>query len=120
MLRWSLGSTKYDKDRNENVRKRVEVGKLKRNLREKLLSWLGRVVRREENYVGKRIRQFAIGKRKKGQPKRRWKDCIREDLEVSGLKEEDAISMSYGGRQSAPTTPLKVGLKLEEEEKEKD
>ena len=91
MLRWSLGLTRLDKERNENVRKKVQVGELKGKLRKKRLRWLEHVIRREANYVGKRVKKIAVGTRRRGRPRRRWKDFIREDLEVTGLKEEDAV-----------------------------
>ena len=46
---------------------------------------------REEHYVEKRVKQLAVEKHKRGLPKRRWKNCIREDLEVTELKEEDTV-----------------------------
>ena len=69
----------------------MKVGKLQGKMRETRLRWLGHVARRDDDYVGRRVRQLDIGKRKRGRPKRRWKDCIKEDLELAGLKEEDAL-----------------------------
>ncbi len=31
-----------------------------------------------------------VGKRKRGRPRRRWIDCVKKDIEVTGIKEEDA------------------------------
>ena len=45
----------------------------------------------EETYVGKRMRQMVVGKRKRGRPKRRWQDCIDDDLKGLGVREEDAL-----------------------------
>ena len=33
---------------------------------------------------------MEVGKRKRGRPKRRWKNCIREDLNVVNLEAVDA------------------------------
>ncbi|XP_047492218.1 uncharacterized protein LOC125041374 [Penaeus chinensis] len=55
MLRWSLGFTKLDKVRNEDIRERVKVAVISEKLRESRLRWLGHVVRRNEDYVGKRL-----------------------------------------------------------------
>ena len=90
LLRWSLGLTRLDRIRNETVRKRVRVGELKEKVRESRMRWLGHILRREEDYVGKRVRQLKVGKQKRGRPKRRWKDCIQEDMKILGLCEKDA------------------------------
>ena len=55
------------------------------------LKWYGHVSRREDEYVGKRVMGMEVpGKRRRGRPKRRWLDSIRNDLSESGLSEEDA------------------------------
>jgi len=90
MLRWSLGLTRLDKIRNEDIRGRVKVGKLKEKIRETRMKWLGHILRREEDYVGRRVRQLEVGKRRRGRPRRSWKDCVREDLDAIGINEEDA------------------------------
>ena len=41
----------------------------------------GHVLRREDEYVGKRVMAMEVpGKRRRGRPKRRWLDSIRNDL----------------------------------------
>ena len=64
--------------------------KLSDKLREVRLRWFGHVMRREETYVGKRVMEIVIGKRKRGRPRRRWKDCVKEDMAVVGVTEKDA------------------------------
>ena len=41
--------------------------------------------------MGKRVRRMVVGKRKRGRPKRRWEDCIREDMEAARVTEEEAL-----------------------------
>ena len=70
MLRFSLGVTRVDRFRNEEIRERLGVIELGAKLREARLRWMGHVYRREDNYVGKRVERLATG-RKKRRPKRR-------------------------------------------------
>ena len=58
--------------------------------------------RREDNYVGKRVERLVIRRKKRGRPKRRWRDNIQEDLRVIDAQEEDAMVRASGGRKSAP------------------
>ncbi len=44
------------------------------------LRWLGHVVWREEEYIGRRVRKMKIARRKSGRPRKRWEDCFREDM----------------------------------------
>ena len=90
MLRYSLGITKLDRVRNEEVRKKLCVGEISGKMREARLRWCGHVYRREETYVGKRVGRMKIGKAKRGRPMRRWRDCVNEDLKVKDLKMEQA------------------------------
>ena len=92
MLRWTLGLTKLDRERNENVRERLGVEEISRKIRESRLRWFGHVERRDTEYVGKRVLEMEIaGKRKRGRPKRRWMDCIEKDMSEVGLEVEDVL-----------------------------
>ena len=94
MLRFSLGLTRLDQVRNETVRNRLNVGKLSDKLRESRLRWYGHVQRREEAYVGKRVMSLTVGRRRRGRPRRRWKECIAEDSRAAGVREEDMVDSS--------------------------
>ena len=62
-----------------------------RNIEESRLKWYSHVLRREEEYVGKRAMVMEVpGKRKRVQPKRRWLDDINNDLSERELSEEEA------------------------------
>ena len=91
MLRWMSGVTKMDRIRNERIRGTTKVGEISKKVQESRLKWYGHVSRREYEYVGKRVMGMEVpGKRRRGRPKRRWLDSIRNDLSERGLSEEDA------------------------------
>ena len=57
------------------------MGEISKKVRESRLKWYGHVLRREDEYVGKRVMAMEVpGKRKRGRPKRMWLDTIRNDL----------------------------------------
>ena len=89
MLRFECAITRLDKVKNEEVRSKLKVGQLGVKMREGRLRWFGHVVRREKRYVGRRVMAMEVGKRKRERLKRRWKDCIREDLKAAKLEEVD-------------------------------
>ena len=68
--------------------------------------WYGHVSRREDEYVGKRVLGMEVpGKRRRGRPKRRWMDNIRNDLSERGLSEEDAQDRSRWRRLTRHIDP---------------
>ena len=85
------GVTKLDRIRNERIRGTTKVGEISKKVQESRLKWYGHVLRREDEYVGKRVMAMEVpGKRRRGRPKRRWSDIIRNDLSESELSREDA------------------------------
>ena len=90
MLRWMSGVTKLDRIRNERIRGTTKVGEISKKVQESRLKWYGHVLRREEEYVGKRVMAMEVpGKRRRGRPKRRWMDTIGNDLSEKELSRED-------------------------------
>ena len=88
MLRWTSGVTKLDRIRNERIRGTIKVTEISKKIQERRLQWYGHVRRREEEYVGKRVMGMEVeGVRGRGRPKRRWMECVREDMERKGLTE---------------------------------
>ena len=57
------------------------MGEISTKVQEGRLKWYGIVLRREDEYVGKRVMVMEVpGKRRRGRPNRRWVDNIRNDL----------------------------------------
>ena len=91
MLRWMSGVTKLDRIRNERIRGTTKVGEISKKVQESRLKWYGHVLRREDEYVGKRVMALEVpGKRRRRRPKRRWLDSIGNDLSERELSREDA------------------------------
>ena len=81
MLRFAMGVTRKDKIRNEYIRGTVRVERLGMKMREGRLRWYGHVIRRNQEYVGRKMMEMELsGKRKRGRPKRRFLDVVKEDM----------------------------------------
>ena len=92
MGRWALGVTRKDKIRNEYVRGTAKIAKLGDKLRNARLLWYGHVKRIENTTWEKRMMKMAVpGRRKRGRPRRRWMDLVREDMERVGARKEDEV-----------------------------
>ena len=71
MLRFAMGMTRKDKIRNEHIRSTVKVEWLGIKMREGRLRWYGYVMRRDQEYVGRKIMEMKLPeKRRRGRPKR--------------------------------------------------
>ena len=80
------------------------MGEISKKVQESRLKWYGHVLRREEEYVGKRVMVMEVpGKRR---PKRRWLDNIKKDLserELSGEAAQDRVQWRRLIRTIDPT-----------------
>ena len=80
MLRWMCGVTRLDKIRNEKIRGSTKVGQISKKVQERRMRWYGHVMRRDEEYVEKRVMGIEVrGSRRRGRPKM-WADCVKDDL----------------------------------------
>ena len=67
MLRFAMGVTRKDKIRNEHIRSTLKVEQLGMKMREGRLRWYGHVMRRDQEYVGRKMMEMELpGKRKRG------------------------------------------------------
>ena len=91
MLRFSLGVTRMDRIRNEDIRGTAHVRCFGDKVREARLRWFGHVQRRNCEYISRRMLRLELpGRRSRGRPKRRFMDVVREDMKLVGVREEDA------------------------------
>ena len=59
-------------------------------MREGRLRWYGHVMRRDQEYVGRKMMQMELPeKRKRGRPKRRFVDVMKEDIGEAGARKTD-------------------------------
>ena len=92
MLRFSLGVTRMDKIRNEYIRGTAQVGKFGEKTREARLRWYGHLRRKDDGYIGRRMLRMELpGKRKRGRPKRRFMDVVKEDMAEVEVTVEDTV-----------------------------
>ncbi|XP_051790978.1 uncharacterized protein LOC127529870 [Erpetoichthys calabaricus] len=90
MIRFALSVTRMDRIKNEDIRGSAQVGRLGDKVREVRLSWFGHVQRRDAGYIGRKMLRIELpGKRKRGRPKRRFMDVVREDMQVMGVTEQN-------------------------------
>ena len=90
MLRFAMRVMRKDMIRNEHIRSTVKVERLGMKMREGRLSWYGHVMRRDQEYVGRKMMEMELlGKRKRGRPKKRFLDVVKEDMGEVGVKETD-------------------------------
>ena len=90
MLKFAMGATRKDKIRNEYIRGTVKVERLGMKMREGRLRWYGHVMRRDQDYVGRKMMEMELpGKRKRGRSKRRFLEVVKKDMGEVGAKETD-------------------------------
>ena len=90
MLRFAMGMTRKDKIRNEHIRSTIKVERLGMKMREGRLRWYGDVMSIDQEYVEKKMMKMKLpGKRRRGRPKRRFVDVVKEDMGEVGAKETD-------------------------------
>ena len=65
------------------------IAEITKKFQERRLKWYGHVTRIEEHYAGRRAMEMKVrGGRKRGRPKRRWLDKVKDDIKEKGLPAE--------------------------------
>ena len=84
-----------DKIRNEYIRGTAQVGRFGEKIREAKLRWDGHVLRKDDEYIGRRMLRMELpGKRKRGRPKIRFLDVVKEDMAEVEVTDEDTEDRS--------------------------
>jgi hypothetical protein len=91
MLRLACGHTRMVKIKNNDIRNKMKVLEMHRKIQKKRLRWYGHIQRREEEFVTMRVLKMEVeGKRAGERPRRRWMECVKEDMAEKKLKTHDA------------------------------
>ena len=106
MLRFAMGVTRKNKIRNEYIRGTVKVKRLGMKLREGRLRCYGHVMRRDQDYVGRRVIEIELpGKRKRGRLKKRFLDVMKKDMGEVGTRRGTLETGRCGGALYAMEIP---------------
>ena len=66
------------------------MGRFGEKTREAKLRWYGHVRRKDYRYISRMMQSMELpGKRKRGRPKRRFMDVVKEDMAAVEVTEED-------------------------------
>ena len=106
MLRRMCEATREDRIEKEYIRgtTKMEVSK---KAQEGRLRWYGHILRREEDHVGKQTMEMEVqGRRKRGRPKKRWIDCVKEDLRTRNIDETDVYNRTRWRRLIRTSDPV--------------
>ena len=107
MLRWMCGATRRDRIKNDFIRGTVKVVEVSKKAQERRLKWYGHVMRREDDFVCRRIMNMEVeGRRRRGRPKFRWKDGISNDMREKGLREQDMQDRGRWRRLTRNSDPI--------------
>ena len=95
------------------------MGEITKKVQERRLKWYGHMMRREEHYVGRRAVVMKVhGRRKRGRPKRRWLDKVKDDIKENGMSADDVYDRATWRRMpSYIATPHKSGNKMKEKKR---
>ena len=89
MIRWIISISLREKRTNQNIKEEVVIVGIEAKSREARLRWYDHIKRRGEYEPLRRALEMEIeGKRRRGRPRKRWMDCIHEDMNHLGMVEE--------------------------------
>jgi hypothetical protein len=66
------------------------------------LTGYGHVMRRDESHITKRVKTMNVdGHPNSGRPRKRWMDCVKDDMEIKGV----SMEMTSDRREHVVPTP---------------
>ena len=97
-----------DKTSNERIRGTKKGGGITK-VQERRLTWYGHVMRKEDHYIGRGAMEMKVqGRRKRGRPKRRWLDKVKDGTKENGLSGEEVYDRATWRRMSSYIDSIKV------------
>ena len=60
ILRFACGVKKLDRIKNERIKGTIKVTEISKKVQERRLQWYGHVMRKDEDYVGKRVMEMEV------------------------------------------------------------
>ena len=102
MLRWMCGVKIRDRVNSNTLRDRLEIKNIKEVVGRSRLSWLGHVLRMEENRgVSRTYNMIVEGENPKGRPPTTWNAVVERDMKDRGLNRDMAQNrVAWRGRVS--------------------
>jgi hypothetical protein len=87
MVRWMCGVTRMNRITNKYMRGSLKVAIVTEIMRSNRLAWYGHVMRRDESHIAKTVMSKNVD-RNPGRPKKRWMDCVKDDMRIKGVSME--------------------------------
>ena len=114
-LRSILGIKWQDKISNTEVLDRAHSSTIEAMLLKSQLRWTGHVVRMNDTRIPKQLffGELKEGKRKRGRPRKRYKDNLKDNIKWCGIKPEE-LSITASNRQGWKTVSRQAVAALEE------
>jgi len=92
MIRWKCGVKLNEMKKSEELRELLGLEPVNM-MKKSRLRWFGHVERKDDNDWVKRCMTWEVeGIRQRGRPKKTWWDCVKNDMESSGLSQMDVQS----------------------------
>ncbi|GKE02562.1 hypothetical protein Tco_1390545 [Tanacetum coccineum] len=89
MLRWTCGKSMVDMISNRVFRAKLNVDSIIDKMRERRLRWFGHLKRRPQTAPVRRVEAMVVdGSRRRGRPKLRWDDRLKQDMKELRLSED--------------------------------
>ncbi|KAM3360615.1 hypothetical protein P3S68_015469 [Capsicum galapagoense] len=109
----SVKKVRWDRVRNEIIRDKVGVASVEDKIREGRLRWFGHVMRRGADAPVRRCEKLALDgfRRRRGRPKKYWKEVIRHDMEQLQLTED--MTLDKKAWRNNLSTSLEVAVRTD-------
>ena len=92
MIRWMCRVKLNERKKSEELRELLGLEQVNM-MKKSRLRWFGHVERKDDNDWVKRCMTWEVeGIRQRGRPKKTWWDCVKNDMESSGLSQMDVQS----------------------------